>query len=61
MDCAYCLPTCHDSRYEVHYGYSDDGNPYAKRCGGYLDVFYKELSAIKYHQQVAFDIMDLVG
>jgi hypothetical protein len=61
IDCANCLPTCHNSRYDLHYAYSDDGNSYAKDSGGYLDVFYKELSAVKYRQQLAFDIMDLVG
>ncbi|PNF23366.1 hypothetical protein B7P43_G13171, partial [Cryptotermes secundus] len=61
IDCADCLPTCHDNRYDIHYSYKDDGNPYAKGSGGYLDVFYKDVSAIKYRQQLAFDVMDLVG
>jgi hypothetical protein len=61
IDCSTCLPTCHSSRYALHYSYTDDDNPYAKDSGGYLDVFYKELSAIKYRQQLAFDFMDLVG
>jgi hypothetical protein len=61
IDCAKCLPTCHNSRYELQYFYDEDSNSYAKGSGGYLDVFYKELGAIKYRQQLAFDIMDLVG
>lgn len=61
IDCSKCLPTCHNSRYALDYSYADDGNLYAKNCGGYLDVFYKDLSAIKYRQEMAFDFMDLVG
>lgn len=61
IDCSKCLPTCHNSRYALDYSYADDGNSYAKNCGGYLDVFYKDLSAIKYRQEMAFDFMDLVG
>lgn len=61
IDCSKCLPTCHNSRYALDYSYADDSNKYAKNCGGYLDVFYKDLSAIKYRQEMAFDFMDLVG
>lgn len=61
IDCSSCLPTCHNSRYALDYSYADDSNPNARNCGGYLDVFYKDLTAIKYRQQLAFDLMDLVG
>jgi hypothetical protein len=61
IDCSSCLPTCHNSRYALDYSYAEDSNMYAKNCGGYLDVFYKDLTAIKYRQQLAFDFMDLVG
>lgn len=61
IDCSKCLPTCHNNRYALDYSYADDSNLKAHNCGGYLDVFYKELSAIKYRQELAFDFMDLVG
>ncbi|KAJ4439332.1 hypothetical protein ANN_07454, partial [Periplaneta americana] len=61
IDCSSCLPTCHSSRYSLDYSYADDANPEAKTSGAYLDVYYKQMAAIKYHQQLAFDFMDLVG
>jgi hypothetical protein len=61
IDCSNCLPTCHNSRYALDFSYDDDSNSYARNSGGYFDVFYKDLSAIKYRQQLAFDFMDLVG
>ena len=61
LDCSNCLPTCHNSRYAIDYSLVDDSHPYAKESSGYLDVFYKELSAVKFHQELAFDLMDLVG
>jgi hypothetical protein len=61
IDCSQCLPTCHNSRYAIHYSYADDTAPAARSFGGYLDVFYKDLGAVKYRQEVAFDFMDLIG
>ena len=61
IDCSKCLPTCHSRRYARDYSYADDSNGHAKNGGGYLNVFYKDLSAIKYRQELAFDFMDLVG
>jgi len=61
IDCSECLPTCHNRRYALDYSYADDSNRHAKNGGGYLNVFYKDLGAIKYRQELAFDFMDLVG
>jgi len=61
IDCSECLPTCHSRRYALDYSYADDSNSDAKNSCGYLNVFYKDLGAIKFRQELAFDFMDLVG
>jgi hypothetical protein len=61
IDCSECLPTCHSRRFALDYSYADDSQSLSKNGGGYLSVFYKELGAIKYRQELAFDFMDLVG
>ena len=61
MNCSECLPTCHNSRYAIDYSLVDDNDWFTKNSSGYLDVFYKDLTAVKYRQELAFDLMDLVG
>jgi hypothetical protein len=61
IKCSKCLPTCHNSRYAIDYSLVDDSHWPTTESNVYLDVFYKELSAVKFRQELAFDLMDLVG
>jgi hypothetical protein len=61
IDCPECLPTCDSIQYDLKFSYTDTIHLYAANTGGYLEVSYKDLSAIKYRQQLAFDFMDLTG
>ncbi|PSN57595.1 hypothetical protein C0J52_00502 [Blattella germanica] len=61
IDCGKCLPTCHNTLYSLDYSFTADGNPYASNQAAYLDVYYRDLGAIKYQQRLSFDFMDLVG
>ena len=62
INCTECLPTCHESKYNVDYD-PIPNNDWRAQMGGdiHLDVFYKDLGAIKYRRERAFTLMNLVG
>ncbi|PSN57569.1 hypothetical protein C0J52_00515 [Blattella germanica] len=60
LNCS-CLPTCHEASFQINYDQFPDTNPYSSEGSGHLDVFYKELGAIKYRRQLAFNFMNLLG
>ncbi|KAJ4439333.1 hypothetical protein ANN_07455 [Periplaneta americana] len=60
-NCSNCLPTCHDSTYLMDYDTVPDSNSFTKDGSGHIDVFYKDLGAIKYRRERAFTFMQLIG
>jgi len=61
LNCSNCLPTCHDNTFLVDYDMVPDTDPTTKEGTGHIDVFYKEMGAIKYRRERAFTLMQLIG
>ena len=61
LNCSECLPTCHEVKFDINYDTIPDTNPYTKQGIAHLDVFYKDLGAIKYRREEAFSLMQLIG
>nr|XP_018906638.1 PREDICTED: pickpocket protein 19-like [Bemisia tabaci] len=60
LNCSQCLPTCHESTYDVDTDFSRDTQPLAQKTDGYVDVFYKNEGAVKYQRDVTFGWSDLL-
>ncbi|PSN55272.1 hypothetical protein C0J52_05822 [Blattella germanica] len=60
LDCLHCLPTCHETVYNLESSLSQDNNPMLSTSRGYLDVYYKDLGVVKYHRSLMFDKMQLI-
>ncbi|PSN55275.1 hypothetical protein C0J52_05821 [Blattella germanica] len=60
LQCSYCLPTCRETTYQVQSSFDRDYHPSNANAKGYLDVYYKDLGAVKYQRQLAFDGMNLL-
>ncbi|PNF23365.1 hypothetical protein B7P43_G13172 [Cryptotermes secundus] len=61
LNCSDCLPPCHDNTFLVDYDMVPDTDPTTKESTGHIDVFYKEMGAIKYRRERAFTLMQLIG
>ncbi|KAK7862047.1 hypothetical protein R5R35_011472 [Gryllus longicercus] len=67
LNCSQCLPSCSNSRYSVevlswHQTVDETSvaNPQFNACDAYIDVHFKDLSAVLYRRDVAFDDMQLL-
>nr|CAD7430192.1 unnamed protein product [Timema monikensis] len=60
LNCSQCLPTCHETKYLVDVDMHEVKTPLRPGTGGYLDIYYKDLAAVKYRRDVAFGRMQLV-
>jgi hypothetical protein len=61
LQCSYCLPSCRETTYQVQSSFDRDYHPSNVGAKGYLDVYFKDLGAVKYQRQLAFDGMNLLG
>lgn len=61
LNCSQCLPTCHESVYDLDVDYSLDSLPLARNSYGSVDIFYRNEGAVKYERDVTFGWIDLLG
>ncbi|PSN55271.1 hypothetical protein C0J52_05819 [Blattella germanica] len=61
IDCPQCKPTCEGVRYSANYAYNYVRNDFAVNYSIAIDVYYKHTGAVKYHQYLAFNSMDLIA
>jgi hypothetical protein len=61
MNCSECLPTCHESVYDLDMDYSLDSQPLTRSSYGSVDIFYRNEGAVKYERDVTFGWIDLLG
>ncbi|GLH01456.1 Pickpocket protein 28 [Gryllus bimaculatus] len=59
IDCSHCLPTCHDSTYDLEADVTTD-NKLTSSNTTYLDIFYKDLYAVKYGRELSFGETELL-
>uniref|UniRef100_A0A2S2QJY1 Sodium channel protein Nach n=1 Tax=Sipha flava TaxID=143950 RepID=A0A2S2QJY1_9HEMI len=60
MNCSECLPTCHESVYDLDMDYSLDSQPLTRSSYGSVDIFYRNEGAVKYERDVTFGWIDLL-
>ncbi|KAI5713279.1 hypothetical protein M8J76_006923 [Diaphorina citri] len=60
LNCSQCLPTCHESIYDIDTDFTYDTSPLAQESYGVIDVFYRNEGAVKYQRDVTFGWIDLL-
>ncbi|VVC45398.1 Epithelial sodium channel [Cinara cedri] len=60
LNCSQCLPTCHESVYDLDVDYSLDSLPLTRNSFGSVDIFYRNEGAVKYERDVTFGWIDLL-
>ncbi|XP_015374464.1 PREDICTED: degenerin del-1-like [Diuraphis noxia] len=60
LNCSQCLPTCHESVFDLDMDYSLDSLPLTRRSYGSVDIFYRNEGAVKYERDVTFGWIDLL-
>ncbi|XP_050436611.1 sodium channel protein Nach-like [Adelges cooleyi] len=60
LNCSQCLPTCHESVYDIDVDYSLDSHPLTRDSYGAVDIFYRNEGAVKYQRDVTFGWIDLL-
>ncbi|XP_050536342.1 uncharacterized protein LOC126902781 [Daktulosphaira vitifoliae] len=60
LNCSQCLPTCHESVYDVDVDSSYDSQQLSRESYGSVDIFYKNEGAVKYQRDVTFGWIDLL-
>lgn len=61
LNCSSCLPTCHESYFDIDIDITTDSQPLSVQYYGYLDLYYKFGGAVKYQRDVTFGWIDLLG
>ena len=61
LNCSHCLSTCHDSVFLLDYDTTPNTHSIMDTSNGHLDVYYKDLGAIKYRRESSFTLMQLIG
>ncbi|CAI6368169.1 unnamed protein product [Macrosiphum euphorbiae] len=60
LNCSQCLPTCHESVFDLDVDYSLDSLPLTRNSYGSVDIFYRNEGAVKYERDVTFGWIDLL-
>ncbi|XP_060841385.1 sodium channel protein Nach-like [Rhopalosiphum padi] len=60
LNCSQCLPTCHESVFDLDVDYSLDSLPLTRHSYGSVDIFYRNEGAVKYERDVTFGWIDLL-
>lgn len=61
LNCSQCLPTCHETIYDIDTAFSEDTSPLGQQSYGTIDIFYRNEGAVKYQRDVTFGWIDLLG